>query len=60
MGNTDAIDRINTAHEIKPSQNGPQFNAAPGTDMRGNSTNNGMRATEKPKVQIRPYKFAFD
>lgn len=60
MGATglDNNDRVNTATEIRPNPNNMDFLGAP-----NNNNDNGFgqsAVTEKPKVQIKPYKFSFD
>lgn len=59
--NVDPHERINTATDIRPNPNIPEFqgdNAMGNTNAQTNisSIDNGNR----PKVQIKPYKFTFD
>ena len=66
----DAMDRINTASDIRPNPGQPDFSNPVPQPFDGNN-NNGFGLTnantqvsslngDKPKVQIKPYKFTFD
>ena len=56
-------DRMPTASDIRPAPGIPDFQAPPPVNNDLSNTNANTQAptsVEKPKVQIKPYKFTFD
>lgn len=51
----DVNDRMHSASDIRPQLNGPDF-----SQPRSEPGFNSAPYTDKPRVQIKPYKFTFD
>ncbi|TNV77872.1 hypothetical protein FGO68_gene16198 [Halteria grandinella] len=56
-------DRIRTASDIKPAMGGPEFGMSAANNQQDFGVTHAVTSSsqqEKPKVQIKPYKFTFD